>query len=156
MSKSLAPRMPWGCSWMWLWLMLGGALAPDLPAQTGAGRRHRRRRPPRSRRPSPLRRRRRRGPPARDEAEAKKRAAQPEAGEDEPEGLTPTSPETKKAEPPETFLDPRAKEALENKFPQVGSRTNAQVISRVKAMARGESQPDPATLRSFVDGMMLS
>ena len=43
---------------------------------------------------------------------------------------------------------------MANTSPQVGSRPNAQVIGQVKSMARGESQPTPATIRSFVDMMM--
>ena len=159
MSKSLAPRMPWGCSWMWLWLMLGGLTAPDLPAQTGG-------RPATSKAKTDERPATKPGPapakpatvpgkagnaPAKPAAQAKNKAA-PKAGDAKPEGVTP-APNTKKVEPPETFLDPRAKDALANTFPQIGTRPNAQAISQVKAMARGETSPDPSVIRTFVDGM---
>ncbi len=162
MSKSLAPRMPRGCSWMWLWLMLGGLLAPEVPAQPGG-----RTPTPKSKvadgsapksgtatgKSAPA-------PPKTGTAPTKpavepknKGAAKGKAGDVVPEGVTP-SPDTKKVEAPESFLDPRAKAAVANTFPQVGTRPNAQAISQVKAMARGENPPDPAVIRSFVDGMI--
>ena len=129
---------------------VGGAVGPGAAGtDPEAGRRPPRRRPlteagGQGRRPARQAAPRPRPQPTKADAAAAKKAdaAQAKAGEDDPEGVTPP-PDTKKVEPPESFLDPRAKEALANTFPQVGTRTNAQVISQVKAMARGESQPDP-------------
>ena len=138
---------------------VGGVLAPELPAQQPGARpptpkTKAAQKPAAKAAPAPQAGRRGRSPRRRTRPRPRRRTRpSPKAGEDEPEGVTPTT-DTKKVEPPESFLDPRAKDALANTFPQVGTRTNAQVISQVKAMARGESQPDPATIRSFVDGMM--
>src|SRR5687768_12782044 len=125
MSKSLAPRMPWGCSWMWLWLMLGGALAPELPAQTKAapgktatGKAATGKAAAAPAKAAPAKAATGNAAPATGKAAAAPGKAAAKADTADQEGVTP-SPDAKKVEGPETFLDPRAKDALANKFPRV-------------------------------------
>jgi hypothetical protein len=149
MIKALAPRLSWGCSWVWLAIVLVGGLPLEVGAQAqtsgkkAAGTA---------------------GSSGSNPAEAKKSTAAPpdanraatkeqaQAGAPEP-ALPPDPSQTKKVVPLEYFRDHRAEKALANTFPQLpGSFPPKSVIDAVKNMAMGQANIERAPIERYVNG----
>jgi hypothetical protein len=125
MIKALAPRMPRGCSWVWLSIVVALAGAPLQPvgAQTT--------------KPTA---------PADAEAASKK-------DEESTKKADAEAPAEKPNATAEVFKDSRAEKAMPNTFPALYKPCSIRDTSAVRAMAAGQSSVDRDTIVRFVEGM---
>jgi hypothetical protein len=130
MIKALAPGMPRGCSWVWLSIVLIGALPFAVQAQ-----------PPKPTDPGKAA-----AKPADDADKAPADKAKMDDDDDDDDELS-------KLGPLEVFKDDNAEKALANTFPQVHSneRSLDRIRKEVDAMANGSANVDSDVIKRFVN-----